>query len=165
MRVTADDYRAALRCHPAGVVVITLMSPGGPVGFTATSFASLSLDPPLVCFNITHTSSSIAVLREARSIAVHLLSDNQIGVARRFSASADLRFADPALWTTLDTGEPLLIGTPTWMCADVHRLIPAGDSTLAIAEVTRIHREPAAGTATPLLYHNGTYSRPGALEN
>ncbi|MCX2932386.1 flavin reductase family protein [Mycobacterium sp. CVI_P3] len=165
MMVTADGYRAALRCHPAGVVVITLMSHTGPVGFTATSFASLSVDPPLVCFNITHTSSSIAALRAARSIAVHLLSENQIGLARRFSASAEQRFADPALWTTLDTGEPLLIGTPTWMCADIHQLIPAGDSTLVIAAVTRIHREPADGTPAPLLYHNGSYSRPGALEN
>ena len=65
MTVTADAYRAALRRHPAGVVIVTLMSDAGPVGFTATSFASLSLDPPLVCFNITHTSSSIAALREA----------------------------------------------------------------------------------------------------
>ncbi len=157
MTVTADAYRAALRRHPAGVVIVTLQSDCGPVGFTATSFASLSLDPPLVCFNITHTSSSIAALREAASIAVHLLSEEQTDLARRFSASADQRFADPELWTSLDTGEPLLTGTPTWLRAEVHQLIPAGDSTLVIGHVTRIHREDADGTPAPLVYHDGSY--------
>jgi flavin reductase (DIM6/NTAB) family NADH-FMN oxidoreductase RutF len=57
MTVTAESYRSALRRHPAGVAIITLMAESGPVGFTATSLASLSLDPPLLCFNITHTGS------------------------------------------------------------------------------------------------------------
>lgn len=153
--VTADAYRTALRRHPAGVVVITLMSDAGPVGFTATSFASLSLDPPLVSFNVTHTSSSIAALRTAPSVAVHLLSEAQLPVARRFSASADQRFAEPGSWTTLDTGEPLLAGTPTWLRATLNQLIPAGDSTLVIAEVTDLHCE--AGGTDPLLYHDGRY--------
>lgn len=163
MTVGADEYRAALRRHPAGVVIITLMSDSGPVGFTATSFASLSLDPPMVCFNITHTSSSIAALRNARSIAVHLLSEEQLALARRFSASADQRFADPTLWTTLDTGEPVLVDTPTWLRADVHQFVAAGDSTLVIASVTRIHLDDNDATPPPLLYHNGCYLRADQL--
>ncbi|WP_431233048.1 flavin reductase family protein [Mycolicibacterium psychrotolerans] len=160
--VTAETYRAALRRHPAGVVIITLMSESGPVGFTATSFSSLSLDPPLVCFNITHTSSSITALRTAHSIAVHLLGEQQHETAKRFSASAEQRFADASSWTTLDTGEPLLLGTPTWLCASIDQLTPAGDSTLVIARVTRIHRDDA--TPAPLLYHNGAYHRADALK-
>lgn len=155
MTVPAEDYRAAMRRHPAGVVVITLMSESGPVGFTATSFASLSLDPPLVSFNITHTSSSIGALRKAPSVAVHLLSERQLALSRRFSASADQRFADPTMWSTLETGEPLLTGTPTWLRATLSQLIPAGDSTLVIAEVTRLHCD--AGAVSPLLYHDGQY--------
>lgn len=155
MTVSADDYRAVLRRHPAGVVVITLMSETGPVGFTATSFASLSLDPPLVSFNITHTSSSVAALRNAPAVAVHLLSEDQLALARRFSASADQRFADPASWRRLATGEPLLTGTATWLRATLSQLIPAGDSTLVIAEVTHLHYED--DDAAPLLYHNGEY--------
>jgi flavin reductase (DIM6/NTAB) family NADH-FMN oxidoreductase RutF len=162
MTVDAEDYRAALRRHPAGVVIITMASDAGPVGFTATSFTSLSLDPPLVCFNITHTSSSIAALSNARSIAVHLLGEDQIGLARRFSRSAEDRFADAALWTALDTGEPLLRGTTTWLRADVQQLIPAGDSTVAIAAVTQIHRDDES-VPTPLLYLNGCYHRADTL--
>lgn len=162
MSVSGEDYRAALRRHPAGVVIITLMSESGPVGFTATSFASLSLDPPLVCFNITHTSSSIAALRAAGSIAVHLLGEEQHALAKRFSSSAEQRFADATLWTTLETGEPLLLGTSTWLRATIDQLVPAGDSTLAIARVTRIHRDDAA--PSPLLYHDGTYHRADVLK-
>lgn len=153
--ISAEDYRAALRRHPAGVVIITLMSENGPVGFTATSFSSLSLDPPLVSFNITHTSSSIAALRQAPSVAVHLLCEQQLDVSRRFSASAEQRFADPESWTMLGTGEPLLTGTPTWLRATLNQLIPAGDSTLVIAEVTHLHCDESA--SQPLLYHDGQY--------
>lgn len=165
MIVAAEEYRAALRRHPAGVVIVTLMSADGPVGFTATSFASLSLAPPLVCFNVTQASSSIGALRRARSIAVHLLGEGQADLARRFSAGAERRFADRTLWTTLESGEPLLAGTPTWLRAEVRRLIRAGDSTLVIAGVTRIHRDDDGGVPAPLLYHDGDYVSIGPVRS
>ncbi|WP_409370925.1 flavin reductase family protein [Mycolicibacterium vanbaalenii] len=111
MTVSAASYRAALRRHAAGVAIITLTSDTGPVGFTATSLASVSLDPPLVCFNITHTSSSIAALRKASSVVVHILGEHQLDLARRFSRSAEHRFSEPESWSLLDTGEPVLTGT------------------------------------------------------
>lgn len=153
--ISNERYRAALRRHPAGVVVITLAGDSGPVGFTATSFSSLSLNPPLVCFNITHTSSSIAALRKTPTVVVHLLAEHQLPVARRFSADAEQRFADTSTWTTLDSGEPLLSGSPTWMRTTISRLIPAGDSTLVIAEVTDLHCD--GDTPDPLVYHDGAY--------
>lgn len=156
--VSGDTYRAALRRHPAGVGVITLMSDGGPVGFTATSLSSLSLEPPLVCFNITETSSSIAALRGATSVVVHILGEHQLDVARRFSRTAELRFVDPQSWSALDTGEPVLTGTPTWLRTELQQLIPAGDSTLVIGRVTRIHCDDHDGAIpAPLIYHNGAF--------
>ncbi|MBS1694070.1 MAG: flavin reductase family protein [Actinobacteria bacterium] len=156
MTITNDDYRAALRRHPAGVTIITLASPAGPVGFTATSLASLSLSPPLVCFNITHTSSSVGALRQANSLVVHLLGEHQLDLARRFSRDASQRFADPASWSTLATGEPVLTGTPTWLRAIDIQLIEAGDSTLVVARVAEIHRSP--DNPAPLLYHDGQFT-------
>ncbi|WP_273735346.1 flavin reductase family protein [Mycolicibacterium septicum] len=164
MSVSADAYRAALRRHPAGVAVVTLMSDAGPVGFTATSLSSLSLDPPLVCFNITHTSSSISALRQAASVVVHILGEHQLEVARRFSRSAELRFADPRSWSALDTGEPLLAETPTWLRTKVQQMIPAGDSTLVIGRITRIHCADNHGALPPpLVYHNGAFLGTTAL--
>lgn len=156
MTVTADEYRTALRRHPAGVAIITTNSPAGPVGFTATSLASLSLNPPLVSFNITHTSSSLAAVHAADSVIVHLIGAHQLEVARRFSRAAEHRFADESLWTTADSGEPLLRDTPTWLRTTLRELIPAGDSTLVIAEVTQVHCDTP--TTAPLLYHDGSFA-------
>jgi flavin reductase (DIM6/NTAB) family NADH-FMN oxidoreductase RutF len=163
--ITPEQYRAVCRRHPAGVAIVTLSSPTGPVGFTATSFASLSLDPPLVCFNITHVSSSIAALREAKSLVIHLLGEHQLAVAQRFSSSAEHRFADPSSWTALDTGEPVLRSTPTWLRATVHQLITAGDSTLVIGHVTRAHcAQDGTHPPRPLIYHDGAYLRTATVE-
>jgi flavin reductase (DIM6/NTAB) family NADH-FMN oxidoreductase RutF len=157
----ASTYRTTLRRHPAGVAIVTLTSTSGPVGFTATSFASLSLDPPLVSFNITHTSSSIAALRQAGSLIIHLLGEHQLPLAQRFSRSAEMRFADTSSWTTLDTGEPLLHDTPTWLRVELRQLLAAGDSTLVIGFVTHAHCAPEQdGTPpAPLIYHHGGYLR------
>ena len=159
--IDAALYRTALRRHAAGVTIITLDSANGPVGFTATSFSSLSLNPPLVSFNIAHTSSSISALRQAQSLIVHLIGDHQLPLAQRFSANADQRFADESAWVTLSTGEPLLRGTHCWLRTVVHQLIEVGDHTLVIGAVEGIHIDDANQTsdAAPLLYHEGRYHR------
>lgn len=157
VNVTPDSYRAALRRHPAGVAIITMMADSGPVGFTATSLTSLSLDPPLVCFNITETSSSIQALNNADSVIVHVLGRHQLDLAQRFSRSAEHRFAHAGSWSRLDTGEPLLSGTPTWLRTTVHELIPAGDSTLVISKVTHVHCDERDATPAPLVYHDGMF--------
>jgi flavin reductase (DIM6/NTAB) family NADH-FMN oxidoreductase RutF len=163
LAVSPESYRAALRRHPAGVAVITLMSEGGPVGFTATSLTSLSLDPPLVCFNITQTSSSIDALRRTSSVVVHLLGQHQADVAQRFSRSAELRFTQSS-WSELDTGEPVLYDTPTWLRVALQQLIPAGDSTLAVGEVTHIQCDDSGDdTPAPLIYHDGAFLAATAL--
>ncbi|MCQ4122473.1 flavin reductase family protein [Rhodococcus tibetensis] len=164
--ISAEDYRAALRRHPAGVTIVTLDSDGGPVGFTATSFASVSLNPPLVSFNIAHSSSSIKALHAADSLVIHLLGEHQQHLAQRFARSADQRFADRSLWARLDTGEPVLHGTPSWLRVTVDQLIPVGDHTLVIGLVTRVHAEDDDESASaPLLYHEGRYYRPTPLGN
>ncbi|WP_167478925.1 MULTISPECIES: flavin reductase family protein [Nocardia] len=155
-----------MRHYPAGVTVVTLTSPGGPIGFTATSFASLSLEPPLVSFNIAHTSSSIEAMRSAESVVIHFLGEHQRHLAQRFARTAEERFTDSSLWTSLETGEPVLHGTPIWVRATVAQLIPIGDHTFVVGLVTRVHdntdEKPAAA---PLLYYNGRYYRPTPLGN
>lgn len=164
MSADADAYRSALRRHPAGVAIITLMSATGPVGFTATSLSSLSLSPPLVCFNITQSSSSIAALRRASSVVVHILGEHQHELAKRFARSADHRFAGAGCWSPLPTGEPLLTGTHTWMRTTVQQMIPAGDSTLVICRVEHIHRDDSDGvTPPPLVYHDGKFLATGPV--
>ncbi|MGC0362050.1 flavin reductase (DIM6/NTAB) family NADH-FMN oxidoreductase RutF [Rhodococcus sp. 27YEA15] len=164
--ISAGDYRAALGRHPAGVTVVTLDSVNGPVGFTATSFSSVSLEPPLVSFNIAETSSSITALKAAKSLVIHLLGEHQQHVSQRFARSADQRFADKSLWGVLETGEPVIHGTPSWIRVTVDQLIPVGDHTLVIGLVTRVHAEDDdESAAAPLLYHEGKYYRPTPLDD
>jgi len=163
--VTAAEFRAAMRHYPAGVTIVTLDQDGRPIGFTATSFASLSAEPPLISFNISETSSSIEAMLSARSLVVHFLGEHQLHLAQRFSRAAEERFSDSSLWTPLDTGEPVLHGTPLWVRATVHQLLPIGDHTLVIGLVTRVHDNTHdVPIAAPLLYYNGTYHRPRGLE-
>jgi flavin reductase (DIM6/NTAB) family NADH-FMN oxidoreductase RutF len=163
--ITAAQFRAAMRHYPAGVTIVTLEQDGRPIGFTATSFASLSAEPPLISFNIAETSSSIEAMLSARSLVVHFLGEHQLHLAQRFSRSAEERFSDSSLWTTLETGEPVLHSTPLWVRATVHQLLPIGDHTLVIGLVTRVHdNTDDAPIPAPLLYYNGSYHRPRGLE-
>ncbi|TSD95703.1 flavin reductase family protein [Skermania sp. ID1734] len=155
-----------MRRYPSGVTIVTMYSETGPVGFTASSFASISLDPPLVSFNIAHTSSSIRALHAADSLVIHFLGEHQQHLAQRFARAAHERFSDRSLWTRLDSGEPVLHGTPMWLRVIVDRLIPIGDHTLVIGLVTRVHTQAADEPAiAPLLYHDGRYHRPTPLED
>nr|WP_246600873.1 flavin reductase family protein [Skermania piniformis] len=149
-----------MRRYPAGVTIVTLAGADRPVGFTATSFASLSAQPPLISFNIAETSSSIDALRAADSLVVHFLGEHQQHLAQRFAADADQRFADRSLWSTLETGEPVLHGTPIWLRTRMYRLLPIGDHTLVIGLVTRVHDDVDGPVAAPLLYHDGAYHKP-----
>ncbi|WP_330251021.1 flavin reductase family protein [Nocardia sp. NBC_00565] len=163
--ITAEQYRASMRHYPAGVTVVTLGSANGPIGFTATSFASLSLEPPLVSFNIAHTSSSLTALRAADSVVIHFLGEHQHDLAQRFARTADERFTDRSLWTTLETGEPVLHGTPIWIRATIHQLITIGDHDFVVGLVTRVHDDTdERPAAAPLLYYRGRYYRPTSLE-
>lgn len=153
-------YRAAMRHYAAGVAIITLDAGDGPVGFTATSFASLSLQPPLISFNISHASSSMAALRQVDSVVVHFLGEHQKSLAQRFSRDAQERFASDTRWSRLPTGEPVLVGTPVWLRASVTHRIPFGDHTLVIGLVHHVRDNTAtAPIGKPLLYYDAAYHR------
>lgn len=153
--VAPDTFRSVFRRHPAGVSVVTLDGPSGPVGFTATSLASLSLDPPLLSLSIASASSCWPAVLAASTLVVHLLARDGGHIAARFAARGVDRFAPPIRWTRLATGEPHLPDAAAWLRCGVEHRIPAGDHQLVVARVldARLLR-----TATPLLYHDGVYA-------
>src|SRR4051812_42498471 len=106
-------FRTLLRRHAAGVVVITAPGRDGtarPAGFTATSFTSVSLDPPLVSFCLDRRSSSWPTLEESPFVGVHVLTESQEHLARRFATSGIDRFAEPVRWSAGPHGVPVLEG-------------------------------------------------------
>ncbi|WP_305782415.1 flavin reductase family protein [Symbioplanes lichenis] len=154
--VDAQLFRSLLRRHAAAVVVIT--APGAPpVGFTATSFTSVSLDPPLVSFCLAHTASAWPTISAASTIAVHVLTQAQEHVARTFSARGIDRFAAHGAWHEGPDGVPLLDGVLATIVCRVAQRVEAGDHTIVLATpLSGDHLEDA--TVTPLVYHDGSYA-------
>lgn len=107
-----DRFKQVFRRYPAGVVVVTADSGRGPVGFTATSLTSLSLDPPLVSYGIGVAASSWPHVEAAASTVVNFLGADQESLARTFATSGIDRFAAPTAWRRLPEGEPVLDGGP-----------------------------------------------------
>jgi flavin reductase (DIM6/NTAB) family NADH-FMN oxidoreductase RutF len=154
--VDADLFRALLRRHAAAVVVIT--APGEPpVGFTATSFTSVSLDPPLVSFCLAHTASAWPAIAASEVVAVHVLTQEQEHVARTFATRGIDRFAAHGSWRPGPGGVPLLDGVLARIVCRVEQRVEAGDHTIVLAT-------PEAGwhhedlTVAPLVYHDGHYA-------
>ena len=152
--VDATTYRSAFRAHAAAVVVVTADAGRGPAGFTATSLASVSLDPPLISFALDASSSSWPTIERADAVVVNFLDVADEGLAARFATSGIDRFAPPTTWSRLATGEPQLDDAPAHLRAEIVARLPAGDHRIVLAHVVEAcaHR-----TYSPLIYHRGSY--------
>lgn len=153
--IDTTRFRALLRRQAAAVTVVTAVG-DPPVGFTATSFTSVSLDPPLVSFCLARTSSSWTTVARARYVGVHLLAKGQHEVARTFATSGIDRFATHQSWRPGPYGVPLLDGPVAWLVCEVVERVVAGDHTIVLAEPT-VGEHTEDGDA-PLLYHMGRYA-------
>jgi flavin reductase (DIM6/NTAB) family NADH-FMN oxidoreductase RutF len=150
-----DTFRRFFRRHPAGVAVVTLDAGAGPVGFTATSFTSVSARPPLATVAVDRESTSWPHLHAARSVVVNLLGPDGGELARRFATRGLDRFAAPTRWHRLPTGEPVLDDAAHWLRASVAELVPVGDHELAVLLVEHLE----VGAPGPgLVYHDGGFA-------
>jgi flavin reductase (DIM6/NTAB) family NADH-FMN oxidoreductase RutF len=154
--VDADLFRALLRRHAAAVVVVT--APGEPpAGFTATSFTSVSLEPPLVSFCLAHSASAWPAVQTAELIAVHVLTQQQEQVARTFATRGIDRFAAHGAWRPGPGGVPLLEGVLATLVCRVYQRVEAGDHSIVLATPEIGEHLPDLDVA-PLVYHDGRYA-------
>lgn len=137
-------YRHSLGGFPTGITVMTAAQSGQRVGLTANSFGSVSLDPPLVLWNLRASSRSLPVYRAAGHFGVNVLAWHQDDLSARFATSTEDRFAGVA-FTEGIAGTPLLDGCAVqYECRLVHEF-PTGDHVVLIGEVLRyrnFHRDP-----------------------
>lgn len=152
----ARTLRDAMGCFATGVTVVTAMSNSGePVGLTANSFTSVSLDPALLLVCIANNSGSLKILREVDHFAVNVLHIGQQPVSNTFARPGDDRFAAIA-WQRGQNDSPLLSGAlANFECAK-HEMVDAGDHVILIGRVERAKYEPRRD---PLLYYGGKYRR------
>ena len=151
----AEGLRAAFRRAVTSVWVVTAAADGVPAGFTAGSVVSVSLDPPLLSFNLARTASSAPVLLAAGRCAVHLLAEDQEDVARRFAGPSAARFAGDG-WRWGADGLPELPGAAARLSGRTTAFVPAGDSWVVLADV----RTTEVSGAAPLLHHDRRYTAP-----
>ncbi|WP_410535338.1 flavin reductase family protein [Streptomyces sp. KL2] len=147
--------RAVFRRHAAGVAVITAHGHGRPAGFTATSLASVAVEPPLISFNIATASSVWPVVAEAEHVGVHILGEHQRELAATFARPGADRFAPPTRWRRGPHGVPVLEGVLAWTVCGVVARVPTGDHRVVLAEVVA---GDSSGAGRPLLYHAGRYN-------
>ncbi|WP_336659467.1 flavin reductase family protein [Leucobacter sp. USHLN153] len=147
----AEALKAAFREHPSGVSLITAMTPEGPVGLTASSVASVGIDPPAIAFSVTRATGSAGGVLGAETHLVHLLDSRHAAVAQAFAVSGAERFTPEQGWSFLETGEPHLEATRVALRCRPIQTTPVGPSVVVIAEVI----EAVFGeSADPMVYVN-----------
>jgi flavin reductase (DIM6/NTAB) family NADH-FMN oxidoreductase RutF len=155
-RVSPQRFRDLMAAVCAPVTVVTTLNDNTPHGATVSSFASLSLDPPLVTIALDRHSALLAQIRAVGRFGVNLLNHGQTDLATLFARRGADRFAE-TVWY-LDDGLPRLDGAAAWMVCHVHDVVDGGDHELIIGHVEAAGRTELA----PLIYAYrtfGTHSR------
>jgi len=147
--------RRVFGAYPTGVTALAALVGGVPVGMTANSFTSVSLDPPLVSVCVSRTSRTWPVLRRAARLGVSVLSHEQEETSRSLAAPGADRFAGLA-WHSSRDGAVLLKGVSAWLDCSVEREIRAGDHKIVLLRVHRLGTDPEVA---PLVFHGSRYRR------
>ena len=134
-RVTGDEFRRVLGHFPAGVVVVTALDQGVPVGVTIQAFSSLSLDPPLVLLCPSRSSSSWPRIAAASQLVVNMLAEGQEDLARQFACSGADKYAGVEWWPAPITGAPVLRDAVAWLECGIEHAHPGGDHWIVVCEV------------------------------
>jgi flavin reductase (DIM6/NTAB) family NADH-FMN oxidoreductase RutF len=148
-------FRQVLGHFPTGVTVVTAATANGPVGLAVGSFASVSLEPPLVAFFPDRSSSSWPHIQTAGSFCVNILAEDQEVVCRRFASKGDDKFAGLG-WKPAGSGAPLLDGVLAWIDCDIDSVADAGDHFCVMGRVRDLGVGQDGG---PLLFFRGGYGR------
>lgn len=142
-------YRDALGRFATGVTVVTAQGPDGPLGFTANSFASVSMNPRLVLWSPARSSSRFGVFSAADHYAIHVLADHQGDLCHRF-AKGDAGFADLA-HDVNPQGVPVLPGVLARFDCARHAAHDGGDHLIVVGRVLSFDLAPGL----PLLFSQG----------
>lgn len=147
------ELRKALGTFMTGVTVITTVDDQDrPRGFTANSFTSVSLDPPLVLVCIDHNALSYPIYASTEHFAVNFLAEEQREVSGIFAGKTPDKFSYVS-WHFGHTGSPVIDGSLAWIDCRVHKRVEAGDHLILIGEVADFHYT----AANPLGYFRGAY--------
>ncbi|WP_168927700.1 flavin reductase family protein [Planctomonas deserti] len=151
-------FKQAFRRHAAGVAIITALdASGNPVGFTATSLASLSAVPPLATFNMARSASSWPAIAETDRVVIHMLGVRNRGVAQKLSGAQVERFEGDH-WSPGPHGLPVIKDVTSWMVGHIVERFPVHNNAVIVVQ---IEEGDLGEDDRPLLYHERQYFQPG----
>ncbi|WP_119696423.1 flavin reductase family protein [Microbacterium halotolerans] len=133
-----EGLKAAFRTHPAGIAIITASARDGAVGLTASSVASVAVDPAAIVFSVTRATGSAGAILGADTFVVHLIDDEHSALAQSFATSGAERFTADQGWSQLDTGEPHLSSARAALHCRAMQTVAVGSSTVVVAEVLEV---------------------------
>jgi flavin reductase (DIM6/NTAB) family NADH-FMN oxidoreductase RutF len=150
--------RQAFGVFPSGVVALAAHVGGRPVGLAASSFTSVSLDPPLVSVNLATTSKTWPDLRRSSHLGVTVLADHHDVLCRQLAGPVGSRFDDVA-WTASEQGAVTIDdGLAQFECT-IYREVEAGDHVLVLLELHAVRHVDHTEAGAPLVFHRSGFGR------
>ncbi len=157
-KIDPQSLRAAFGSFMTGVTVVTSHdADGNPCGFTANSFSSVSLDPPLLSVCIGKSSSNYQTFSTTGKFAVNILSEHQKDISNTFARPSEDRFAGLS-WSLGPSGSPVIDEVSAWFDCSMYQVFEAGDHLVLFGQVEAFGTSPAPG----LGYARGAYFTPAA---
>ena len=154
----SDIIRSAFGRFATGVTVVTSVGPDGKnVGMTASSFNSVSLDPPMILWSVGTQASEYQVFSDCKKFAVHVLSESQAEVSNRFATPALDKF-DGVNWKLSSHDLPVLDGCPLCLQCETVTSHQASDHKIIIGLVVDVYQN---SEEPPLLYYGSSYHKLG----
>ena len=150
-----ERLKEAFGVFPSGVVAVAAEVDGVLVGLAASSFTSVSLDPPLVSFSVANTSKTWPILRRSAHLGLTVLADHHGQACRQLAGPVERRFDDLEVGITSDGAVTLDDGLARFDCT-IHQEVEAGDHVLVLL---RLHTVEDEGVGSPLVFHRSGFGR------
>ncbi len=157
-QITPDELRLVMRQWTTGVTVVSSSSEALQHGMTVSSFASISLDPPLVSISLAQDARTHHLVEKSGFFGVTILGESQQEISDRFAgriADSEDRFTGLEIFT-LVSGVPFLVGGLAWLDCQVISRLEAGRNTVFLGKVIAV--EVGSG-GSPLLYYDRNYQK------
>lgn len=152
------EFRNACGAFATGITVVTTMGPDGePVGMTANSFSSVSLDPPLVLWSVGNHAGSFDIFSKAEHYAVHILHKDQEELSNLFASRGEDKFGNID-WSKGELGSPLLPDYAVRFQCKMEHVYPGGDHNILVGRVVAYDDR---GAEEPILFYKGRYAKIG----
>ncbi|PJG54219.1 nitrilotriacetate monooxygenase [Bradyrhizobium forestalis] len=154
-QIDPRDFRNALGTYATGVTIITAAAPDGkPYGLTCNSFASVSLNPPLVLWSLVVYSSSLTIFQNASHFSVNVLGASQQALANKFAKPSDDKFSGVGWTPGLGNAPVLAESVANFQCRSVNRYY-GGDHVIFLGAVEAY----TYNAKEPLLFARGAFGR------